>query len=494
MGLLTRKRRQQPSSSSSPALQIRPALSLPDLTTPLLDVDAWEELPNVAVTTLPGGRNRAPSLVGRDRGFHRPFNTTTGNNDNKDKNIHTDFREGPLKSWGRERESTFTSGTGVSGAGKGKRGKGKLVNRLNVAVVGGKAVGKTSFIHLLLDSLVENPSSLAASDIRVMQHRATRKFEPRSTMVTCQEFEKTSLWIVDTPGLEVGSDLSSSNIKERERHRGIDALVRMLEERFTETLREESRIVRVKPRMDDELIHLVVYLIDARKILHPASDTSTSALEVDWSSLGLFDGVDEDQNVDAELSATPKLSSIELAILHRLATRANVLPILTFADSLTVSELDLVKSTTRRDLAAAFPDDEGHGFGLFANFASAEDGEVSPPSVNSSPPLQADREDKTPKHHDIDVEADRPPTPASSTNDVDGRLPFAIFNPEPGGLARTFPWGVAEVMDDAQSDFTSVREAILGSQQKTLRTTTREVLYENFRTEKLLAKEAARRG
>jgi septin family protein len=69
-----------------------------------------------------------------------------------------------------------------------------------------------------------------------------------------------------------------------------------------------------------------------------------------------------------------------------------------------------------------------------------------------------------------------------------------MFNPElpcrtPGSYLRRFAWGDANVLDPEHTDFQLLREAILDTHTKVLRTSTREVFYERYRTERLLAKQ-----
>lgn len=80
-------------------------------------------------------------------------------------------------------------------------------------------------------------------------------------------------------------------------------------------------------------------------------------------------------------------------------------------------------------------------------------------------------------------------------------MPFAIFAPgmteTTGGrrekrFVRTFAWGEADAVDPSHSDFSALVEAVLETNSKVLRTRTREVLYERYRTERLLGKATAR--
>lgn len=57
-----------------------------------------------------------------------------------------------------------------------------------------------------------------------------------------------------------------------------------------------------------------------------------------------------------------------------------------------------------------------------------------------------------------------------------------------GVFIRRFRWGALDALDPRHSDFPALRWCILGSHAGRLRTATREVLYEAYRTEKLLAR------
>ena len=128
-----------------------------------------------------------------------------------------------------------------------------------------------SFINLLLQSLTTPPAPIQPShhaDLTTSSLtesggpkerpansivRTTTRISSRTAMANLPDYEKVSLRIIDTPGLELDSD---GGVREKERERGVVGLVRMLEERFNEMLKEESRIVRRQPRADDELVHL----------------------------------------------------------------------------------------------------------------------------------------------------------------------------------------------------------------------------------------------
>ncbi|CAE6458287.1 unnamed protein product [Rhizoctonia solani] len=59
-----------------------------------------------------------------------------------------------------------------------------------------------------------------------------------------------------------------------------------------------------------------------------------------------------------------------------------------------------------------------------------------------------------------------------------------------GQFTRKYRWGTIDVLDPTHCDVGVLRGVVLGSHMKALKTHTREVLYERFRTEKLLARRA----
>ena len=169
--LLLRKKKQaqaqKPEPKSSPPL--RHSLSLPDLTTPLLDPASWEHLPPPASPITPSSPNdQSSSLSPRPRKtsiinhgspvqFHRPFTpwqvVVNPDSPPQDDRAPGDFRTSRAR-WGREstangqtQMSSLSSmgglGVGMGETGWKKRAKSKAMGRLNVIIVGSKGVGKT---------------------------------------------------------------------------------------------------------------------------------------------------------------------------------------------------------------------------------------------------------------------------------------------------------------------------------------------------------------
>ncbi|KAJ7134667.1 septin family protein [Mycena epipterygia] len=59
-----------------------------------------------------------------------------------------------------------------------------------------------------------------------------------------------------------------------------------------------------------------------------------------------------------------------------------------------------------------------------------------------------------------------------------------------GVFVRKFRWGTVDVLDPIHCDFAALRTAVLSTHLKVLKNHTKEVLYEKYRTEKLLARRA----
>ncbi|EUC63443.1 septin family protein-loop GTPase, partial [Rhizoctonia solani AG-3 Rhs1AP] len=97
-----------------------------------------------------------------------------------------------------------------------------------------------------------------------------------------------------------------------------------------------------------------------------------------------------------------------------------------------------------------------------------------------------------------------PPSRSASTYATAGVLPPSSWRGETGSISnaptagmyprgqftRKYRWGTIDVLDPAHCDVGVLRGVALGSHMKALKTHTREVLYERFRTEKLLARRA----
>ncbi|KAL0961105.1 hypothetical protein HGRIS_006081 [Hohenbuehelia grisea] len=86
-----------------------------------------------------------------------------------------------------------------------------------------------------------------------------------------------------------------------------------------------------------------------------------------------------------------------------------------------------------------------------------------------------------------------PMTPASVHSTLPNRRNSYMSGPPEdlrGVFVRKFRWGTVDVLNPEHCDFAALRTAVLSTHLKPLKVRTKEVLYEKYRTEKLLARRA----
>ncbi|KAK1232049.1 hypothetical protein PQX77_004808 [Marasmius sp. AFHP31] len=132
---------------------------------------------------------------------------------------------------------------------------------------------------------------------------------------------------------------------------------------------------------------------------------------------------------------------------------------------------------SRPDLAAVMP------FALIAPDARRQRKPLIEPDsqaleTGSSSPVQPSEEGK----------------PASIADTIPATPAYLNGPPQDmkGVFVRKYRWGTIDVLDPDHCDFAALRTAVLSTHLKMLKTHTREVLYEKYRTEKLLARRATR--
>ncbi|KAJ1929801.1 Cell division control protein 11 [Tieghemiomyces parasiticus] len=147
------------------------------------------------------------------------------------------------------------------------------------------------------------------------------------------------------------------------------------------------------------------------------------------------------------------LRELDIKLMKRVGNRVNVIPIVAKSDSLTVDELNAFKKRVMEDID---------------NFRI--------PIYNF--PYDAEEDDEE------TVEENR---------ELRQLLPFAIVGSEEelvdqeGSVVRvrTYPWGRVEVDNTEHCDFARLRFMLLNSHLSDLKEITHDILYENYRTEKL---------
>ncbi|EGF82013.1 hypothetical protein BATDEDRAFT_4529, partial [Batrachochytrium dendrobatidis JAM81] len=208
-----------------------------------------------------------------------------------------------------------------------------------------------------------------------------------------------------------------------------ESIIRYIEAQFEATLMEESK-VRRNPKSPDFQTHACVYMLSPDIII-----------------------------------ASNGLSLVDRHVLTSLCSRVNVIPCLAKSDLLTVRQLKSVRSLVANDLVEykipvySFPEDD-----------------------DDDEPLQADPDAPLPLSTFVPFRLVN-----SEVTQVDDEAIFTgLVVDNKKILGREYTWGVVEVENTEHCDFIELKNALFGSHLEDLKLSTRESLYEKWRTERLM--------
>eukprot|EP00126_Sphaerothecum_destruens_P015159 Sdes_comp9082_c0_seq1m535 len=266
----------------------------------------------------------------------------------------------------------------------------------NLMVVGESGLGKSTLINsLFLTELYEDRDYPSAAE------RIEATVEIMSTSVEIEEKGvRLKLSIVDTPGY--GDSINNED--------SWAPIVSYIDEQFEEYLNGESKVNR--SRVTDTRIHCVLYFIAP-------------------SGHGL--------------------KMIDVECMKQLQTRANIVPILAKADSLTQDECVAFKRKVMLDI-------EDYGIEIFKFSLDSDEDEEN---------LEENRK----------LEQSFPLAVIGSNAVIDssGRRV----------RARVYPWGVVEIENEEHCDFVKLRNMLIRTHMQDFKDSTHDVHYENYRTRKL---------
>ncbi|EMD39843.1 hypothetical protein CERSUDRAFT_112110 [Gelatoporia subvermispora B] len=201
-------------------------------------------------------------------------------------------------------------------------------------------------------------------------------------------------------------------------------------------------------------------VIKLRAARHPSARTSRSRTRLDLQEVAAAEDPSAADVTDAESVASVRFSA-------HVVAKSNLHDLLPFA----IITPEQVRR--RRPLKSPRAVDERQSVhGTSATPAPpSEDGHSAAPESEHSSPIS-------------------PATTHSVRN-----FPYLAGPPADlrGVFVRKFRWGTVDVLSPEHCDFAALRTAVLSTHMKMLKIRTREVLYERFRTEKLLAKRATQR-
>jgi septin 7 len=148
------------------------------------------------------------------------------------------------------------------------------------------------------------------------------------------------------------------------------------------------------------------------------------------------------------------LKPLDIVVMKKLHKKLNLVPVIAKADTLTEEEVAVFKQRILEDI-------KHHAIEIF----------------------------QPPKYDNDDAET------IAENEEIMSKVPFAIVGSNElvensSGQkvrGRSYPWGVIEVDNEEHCDFVKLRQLLIKSHLEELRERTANILYENYRTEKLLA-------
>ncbi|KAK4231380.1 Septin-domain-containing protein [Podospora fimiseda] len=148
------------------------------------------------------------------------------------------------------------------------------------------------------------------------------------------------------------------------------------------------------------------------------------------------------------------LKPLDIEVMKRLHTKVNLIPVIAKADTLTDDEVAAFKARILADIAY-------HKIQIF-----------------EGPRYELDDEETI-----------------AENNEIMSKVPFAVVgantevtNPDGRRVrGRAYPWGVIEVDNEEHCDFVKLRQMLIRTHMEELKENTNNALYENYRTDKLIA-------
>ncbi|VUC37895.1 unnamed protein product [Clonostachys rosea] len=148
------------------------------------------------------------------------------------------------------------------------------------------------------------------------------------------------------------------------------------------------------------------------------------------------------------------LKPLDIEVMRRLHTKVNLIPVIAKSDTLTDEEILSFKARILADI-------KYHGIQIF-----------------EGPRYELDDEETI-----------------AENNEIMSKVPFAVVGATneiatPDGRkirGREYPWGIIEVDNEEHCDFVKLRQMLIRTHMEELKEHTNNLLYENYRTDKLIA-------
>lgn len=337
----------------------------------------------------------------------------------------------------------------------------QLLTVTSILVIGAKGSGKSSFLRFLRQSLAlkpkrgQAPLSDESPDVFRPASDSTAAFKP-SYLETEIDGERVGLTLWDSVGLE--KNLVDLQLRET---------VAFLESKFEETFTEETKVIRA-PGVRDTHVHCVFLLLDPARLTPNNHYFGKSGVK-NHEEIG---GLDED---------------LDIAVLRALQGKTTVVPVISKADNCTERHMEELKKLVRKGLSRAGIDPlEALDLDL------PEDSESVPSKAQRGSLAEFDESSDGTEEGSLPIRMKSVRSTTSSLRKITGNLsvlPLSIISPdvyEPGEpVGRRFPWGFADPYDEEHCDFVKLKDAVFSDWRGDLRERSRDVWYENWRSDRL---------
>lgn len=166
------------------------------------------------------------------------------------------------------------------------------------------------------------------------------------------------------------------------------------------------------------------------------------------------------------------LKPLDIETMKKISTRANLIPVIAKADTLTQQELQIFKSRIRQVI-------EAQEIRIF----------TPPIDSNSFAPTPSTEEGNEEGDDEVSQTLNQDAAAIEHARQLIESMPFAIIGSEnkyddgKGNLvaARKYPWGLVEVENDNHSDFRKLRSLLLRTYLLDLILTTEDIHFETYR-------------
>lgn len=332
------------------------------------------------------------------------------------------------------------------------------VSYLNIMVLGSAGSGKTAFVRTFCETLKNDiiPGSYRESIGKVLHQplKSTRELYTVSMHVEEDNGQRTALTFIDTPGFTPGPTVDQQ----------IRYIAKYIDYQFERTLAEESKVKRDAKALDTH-IHTCLYFID--------------------------------------ITSINGLSETDKYILRRLSPRANIIPVIGKADTLTTAQREKLKNVFRTEVFDNLRlsvygfievDDEDEPMTADESATTAYRKKI----LNMLNECVEEDDDEDAKAM-IDYLDSMPFTLIAYEEDSQTGRPVEILAKDEGEdtdmsdkekprtiLGRSYPWATIECSNPTHCDFEALKDALLFRHKDMLKIDTFERFYEQYRTEQLL--------